>query len=49
MLCDERYSNDSHKKQNEMKHETRNFQRIDKNKIKFDVILKTYSISIFVY
>lgn len=29
MLCDERYSNDAHRKQNEMKKETRNFQRID--------------------
>jgi hypothetical protein len=34
MLCDERYSNHAHRKQNEMKHETRKFQKIDKIKIK---------------
>jgi hypothetical protein len=50
MLCDERYSNVAHRKQNEMKHETRKFEKIDKEKTKkLDVILRTYNILIIVH
>jgi hypothetical protein len=47
MFCDERYSNDAYRKQNEMKHKTRRFWRID-NKF-LDVILRTYNILIIVH